>query len=173
LDFASFNYRFPLPTLKSLVNNGQILLDALAKKFPGKKISYVIPTHHHSDHFGGVALLAKTGTAIITTSGNRQLARQLAGNVKVITISDSISIGRREKRLVIYKTSNLHADEMLFAYLPEQGIIFEADITDYRLPAKQFLQYAEKRKLKITAIYGSHNSHFSTMADAEKDNPAN
>ncbi|HZZ75166.1 MAG TPA: hypothetical protein VFE04_04530, partial [Puia sp.] len=62
---------------------------------------------------------------------------------------------------------------ILFAYIPSSGIVFEADLSDYVLSAKHFLQFAEAKNLKIEKIYGSHNSGVSELKDFEIDDPAN
>ena len=37
-----------------MVHDAKTLARLLQDEFPGKPIRYVVPTHHHSDHFNGV-----------------------------------------------------------------------------------------------------------------------
>ena len=54
---------------------------AIAKinaQFPGKPIKYVIPTHHHDDHAGGLRAFVAAGAVVVTTRGNAKVFRRMA-----------------------------------------------------------------------------------------------
>jgi hypothetical protein len=52
----------------------QVLAQAAAV-LPEKPIRYVVPTHHHDDHFGGVRDFAAAGVTTVTTPGNADYFR--------------------------------------------------------------------------------------------------
>lgn len=118
-------------------------LDSLA---PGKPIRYVIPTHHHDDHAGGVGRYAARGATIVTTAGNRDLLSRMAavrprlgtpsptapaasGRIEIVRGRRVFSDGTRT--VEIHETGpGPHAEEMLVAWIPEEGILFQGDLID-------------------------------------------
>jgi glyoxylase-like metal-dependent hydrolase (beta-lactamase superfamily II) len=115
---------------------------------PGKPIRYVVPTHHHDDHFLGVRYHAAAGTTIVTTAGNTDylrrimaapmsslmLARNQAGPSSSYRV-EAIEGDRRvfsggSRRLEIHRIPSPHADDMLIAWLPAEGILFQADLIE-------------------------------------------
>ena len=69
-----------------------------------------------------------------------------------------------------------HADNILIAWLPEEGIIFEADhfpqpatcVIPPAVPATiAFAQALEKLDLKYTKIVGAHSARIASPADLE------
>ena len=64
------------------------LFDAIKKRFPNKRIRYVINTHHHFDHAGGLRDAVAEGATILTdrdtrptTSGFWQTAHDQSGSI--------------------------------------------------------------------------------------------
>jgi glyoxylase-like metal-dependent hydrolase (beta-lactamase superfamily II) len=53
---------------------------AKVREVTNRKVCYVIPTHHHDDHFGGIAGFARAGATIITTPNNYRLALAVTGS---------------------------------------------------------------------------------------------
>src|SRR5438105_13187399 len=47
------------------------MFDAVKKQFPNRKIRYVINTHHHFDHAGGLRDAVAEGTTILTYRDNK------------------------------------------------------------------------------------------------------
>jgi glyoxylase-like metal-dependent hydrolase (beta-lactamase superfamily II) len=115
---------------------------------PGKPIRYVVPTHHHDDHFLGVRYHAAAGTTIVTTPGNTEYLRRimtapmsslmLARNQTPPNPSYRVEIidGDRRvftsgsRRLELHRIVSPHAEEMLVAWLPAEGVLFQADLIE-------------------------------------------
>jgi glyoxylase-like metal-dependent hydrolase (beta-lactamase superfamily II) len=115
---------------------------------PGKPIRYVIPTHHHDDHFFGVRYHVANGSTIVTTPGNTDYLRRMmtapmsslmqVRNQAAPTPTyrmETISGDRRvfadgTRTLEIHRIDSPHADDMLIAWLPAEGILFHADLIE-------------------------------------------
>jgi len=151
---------------------------------PNKPVKYVVVTHHHTDHSGGVRAYVREGANIVTTPGNKNFFTRMVEDVFSPSLSGRKPIARRDfietfsnKKRVFTdgkQTVELydigrgpHADEMVVAYLPNEKMIFQGDLfnppDDGRLEnvgnatTKHFAGWLEKSKLaveKIVAVHG-------------------
>jgi glyoxylase-like metal-dependent hydrolase (beta-lactamase superfamily II) len=122
---------------------------AEAKKLiPGKPIRYVMNTHPHSDHTGGLPAMVAEGATIITQKNNETffnralntprtlLNDRLATNprkVRIEAVSEKkvySESGRRVEMYHIYPAP--HSNGLLVAYLPKEKVVFQGD---FSLPA--------------------------------------
>ena len=124
---------------------------AEAKKLvPDKPIKYLINTHHHFDHLGGVRAYVAAGATIITNEGNKAFYEtawkaphtlqpdMLSQNPKpatFITFKDKYVLSDGTRTLEIYKLQgDNHNELMSIGYLPKEKILIEAD--DFTPPAE-------------------------------------
>ena len=54
------------------------VLAKIAEIAPGKPVRYVVPTHYHFDHSGGLRTYIAKGITIVTTPGNKAFVERLA-----------------------------------------------------------------------------------------------
>ena len=109
-----------------------------------KPVRYVINSHHHFDHAGGVRAFAAEGVTVITHEGNRAWwDRTLAARATVspdhLTKSGkkpAPAEGVRDKRVLTdgartieihHIAGVLHDDGLLLVYLPKEKLLIEAD----------------------------------------------
>jgi glyoxylase-like metal-dependent hydrolase (beta-lactamase superfamily II) len=121
-----------------------LALIAEAKKLvPDKPIKYLVNTHHHFDHSGGVRTYVEEGAIIITNAMNkpfyeaawkapRTLAPdKLAQNPKkaeFVTVKEKYVLADGARTLEIHHLQGeTHNEGMLIAYLPKEKILIEAD----------------------------------------------
>ena len=118
------------------------------KMFPGKPIRWVVPTHPHSDHTGGIPPVVADGANILTHQNNRQfferalntprtlLTDTFAKNprkVQVETFGDRRTLSGAGRTVELYHVSPVpHSNGMIVAYFPKEKILFQGD---FSLPA--------------------------------------
>ena len=117
----------------------------IEKLAPGKPIRYVVPTHHHDDHSGGIARYAAAGATIVTTPANRRYFERMAAarttlgadvppvaadRVRIETVSGKKRVFTDGSRtLEVHDIGpSPHANEMLVAWIPDEGILHQADL---------------------------------------------
>jgi glyoxylase-like metal-dependent hydrolase (beta-lactamase superfamily II) len=148
---------------------------------PGKPIRYLIPTHHHDDHTGGVRTFIAEGTAIVTTPGNREFFERMARGVYTLS-PDALSQNPQPLQLemvtgkrrvftdgthevqVIDIGPSPHADEMLVVYLPRERILVQGDLLNLpigrmragNLTTAHFAQWLERSGLQVDKIVPVH-----------------
>lgn len=119
------------------------VIEAAHKLVPGKPIRYVINTHTHFDHSGGLRTYVAEGATIVTWEGNIPYYRRVWSNPHSIR-PDRLALSKQtpvfegivgsrtfsdgEQEVVVYHyAGNFHNPGMLAIYLPKQRAIIEAD----------------------------------------------
>lgn len=152
----------------------------LRKQIADKPIRYGVLTHHHSDHVPGAAAYAKEGATIITFAENEEVVRKASGveDAKLEFVEDHMVLTDGRKKVELYNIGPTpHAENILVAYLPDEGILFEADhfpqpasgVIPPAVPATvAFAKALEKLDLDYKMIVGSHSPRIARPADLEK-----
>ncbi len=120
------------------------VIDEVKKTVPNKPIKYVVNTHHHFDHAGGLGAFVADGATIITHDVNKAFLEQslaaprtvqpdkLAQSGKKATVEGMqdkrvLTDGTRTVELYLIK-GTVHDDGIIMAYLPKEKLLVEADV---------------------------------------------
>ena len=104
-------------------------ISAVKNALPAKPIRYVVNTHHHFDHSGGLRGYVTAGIPVITHALNARYFRQILGPKAAIeAVGDTRVLGDAANTLELHHLKgNLHAETLLVAYLPKQRLLVQAD----------------------------------------------
>jgi glyoxylase-like metal-dependent hydrolase (beta-lactamase superfamily II) len=171
------------------------VIGEVKKLVPSKPIQYLVNTHQHFDHSGGIRTYAAEGATIVThqiykpyyekifsnprtlnpdrlAQAKRKAKVEAVGGQKVL--SDK---GGRELHLHHIK-DNPHNDGMLMAFLPKEGILIEVDVFAPPAPnapppatpnpfSVNFYDNIQRLKLDVKQIAPLHG-RLATMDDLRK-----
>jgi glyoxylase-like metal-dependent hydrolase (beta-lactamase superfamily II) len=122
------------------------------KTFPNKPIRYVVNTHNHFDHLGGIRGYVAEGATVITDERNRNFYQRVVlapqsrtlspdrlsqrpfaptgpGQLMVQGFTDQYTISDGNQTIELHHVEGLnHSDNMTIAYLPKSKIVVSADM---------------------------------------------
>ena len=171
------------------------LLSEVQKLYPSKPLRYVVNTHHHFDHSGGLRTIVDAGVTIVTQDVNKPFYEKSFANARTLNpdrlerskkkpvieiVGDKkvMSDATRTLELDLIK-NNTHNDGILMAFLPKEKILVEVDM--YTPPAANapapaanapvnpnalaLLDNLEKLRLDFDTILPLHGPGKATRAD--------
>lgn len=140
----------PLDEARSLA-----VIEEIVKQIPDKPIRYVINTHDHYDHLGGLRTYLHVGATVITHQRNRLFYEtellnytprtlepdmvslypptEIAEGYTMEDVDERYILSDGERLLELHYVQGLsaiHVEGMLMAYLPQEKMLIEADLFD-------------------------------------------
>jgi glyoxylase-like metal-dependent hydrolase (beta-lactamase superfamily II) len=167
----------------------------LRKLVPNKPIRYLVNTHHHFDHSGGLRTYVDAGVTIITHDINKAFYEKALTAPRTLN-PDRLAQSKKKPVLETFKdkkvlsdatrtlelhhiVDNPHNDGILMAYLPKEKILIEVDVytppnPGAALPATpnpntvNLVENVERLKLDFDRILPLHGPGVATKADLYK-----
>jgi glyoxylase-like metal-dependent hydrolase (beta-lactamase superfamily II) len=115
------------------------------KLIPNKPIRYVMNTHHHSDHTGGLPVLVAEGAIIITQKNNEEFLDKALNTPRTL-MTDTLAKNPKkakfetvaEKKVYSDGTRTVemyhiypapHSNGLIIAYIPKEKVLFQGDFS--------------------------------------------
>jgi len=153
-------------------------IDMAKKRYPGKPVRYLILTHHHVDHVGGMRTFTAEGATIVVGKGDgeylrRALARPETLNpdapkkkfaAEVIEVDGKWSVNDGGREIDAFVLDNPHASPYLFPYVPDAKLGVVTDLYTPGAPVSvnpmvlALVKGVDKWGLKPETIVGGHGS---------------
>jgi glyoxylase-like metal-dependent hydrolase (beta-lactamase superfamily II) len=126
----------------------EAVLQKVKELKPDKPLRFVVNTHHHFDHSGGVRRAMAEGVTLITHAGNKSFYEEIAQRKFTMTpdmlskspkaptivgVTDKYELKDATRTVEIYPIPNPHSETMLIVYFPAERLLVEADL--YTPPA--------------------------------------
>jgi glyoxylase-like metal-dependent hydrolase (beta-lactamase superfamily II) len=167
-------------------------LAAIKAKYPGKPIRYVIASHFHSDHVGGIRhFVADGGVTVLAgepsvpfyqrafSHPHTLVPDRLARNPVPVTVEGVKTLKVLDDgvhSVEAHHIQSIHSNDMIIVYLPKEKILFVADLFNPNLfPSNQPAPYIwgvasgglydelQRLGLDVERIAGGHGSGTGTM----------
>ena len=160
---------------------GEAVIAETKKLIPNKPIRYLINTHHHFDHSSGLRPFVAEGATIVTHQVNKawfekvlaaprtldpDRLQQSKKNVMVEAVDDKKVLTDGNQVIELYHIrGNGHNAGLLFAYLPKQKILIQADMLGVPTPntplpvnsyGENFLMNLDRLKLDVATMVPIH-----------------
>jgi glyoxylase-like metal-dependent hydrolase (beta-lactamase superfamily II) len=127
----------------------RFVIDAAKAKYPGKPIKYLVLTHHHMDHTGGMRAFVAEGATIIVPAQAKAYFEQVAKAPHTLEpdaqqkamkpatvqgVADTSSLKDDNGDINLYNIANPHVDGFLLVHLPKDNILWVTDLVSPRGP---------------------------------------
>jgi glyoxylase-like metal-dependent hydrolase (beta-lactamase superfamily II) len=117
----------------------------IERTLPGRPFLYVVITHHHGDHVGGIPAYAARGATILVAPGSEAYLRRMMTVTRTLgrigaapppvpalkfeTLAGRRTIGRGPTAVEVLNVGpTSHAAAMLAVYVPAQKLLFQGDL---------------------------------------------
>ena len=116
------------------VNEGQSrwVIDAAKEKYPGKKITHLVLTHHHMDHTGGMRTYVAEGATVIVPAptkayfeqvvkapqrSRRMRCRSSRGRLTIQEVTETMTLKDDTIQINLHNIPNPHSEGMLIGHV--------------------------------------------------------
>jgi glyoxylase-like metal-dependent hydrolase (beta-lactamase superfamily II) len=175
---------------------GEAVLAKAKEVIPNKPIRYVVTTHHHWDHLGGIRAAMDEGATIVTHESNKEFLERVATSphtlvpdrqassqkpLQIQPIGDDSQLTDGRRVIELHRMQNYeHTADMYMVYLPRERILAEVDafsppaqagaaLAPPAVPsAKALYDNITRLKLNVQTITPFHGNRTTTVAEVQK-----
>jgi len=119
------------------------VIDAAKAKYPGKPIKYLVLTHHHMDHTGGMRAYVAEGATVIVPDQVKAYFEQVAKTAHTIApdalakqakpavitgVTDKMTLKDDTVEINLYNIPNPHSDGMILGHVVKENVVWVTDI---------------------------------------------
>ncbi len=161
------------------------VISEVNRLIPNKPIRFIVNTHHHWDHLGGIRSYVHEGATVVTHEGNHPYYQEVlrarpwtlepdrfslyppeewSEGYIFETAREKYVLGDDTRTIELYNVQGLnHAVGMLIAYIPDERIVVQADLYNPRARApnasnRTFHENLQRLGLDVTTIVGIHGT---------------
>ncbi|MGB7452932.1 MAG: MBL fold metallo-hydrolase [Lysobacterales bacterium] len=156
-------------------------IKALREVVKDKPIKFGVMTHHHNDHVLGVPAYQAEDAIVLTVKQHEAVMRAAAtdaDSLKLQFVEDKYVFDDGSRKLEIIDIGPTpHVEHLLVAWLPEEGILFEADhfpnpTNGQMAPAqpvtKRLAEAINERGMDVKIIVGAHSPRIASIDDLRR-----
>ena len=122
-------------------------IEAAKAKYPGKPIKYLVLTHHHMDHTGGMRTYVAEGATVIVPSPDKAYFEKDAVAPRtlvpddlqkkprlatIVEVADQMSIKDDTDEIRIYNIPNPHVQSMFIGHVVKGNVVYVTDLISPR-----------------------------------------
>ena len=98
-----------------------------AKEISDKPLRFVILTHSHWDHDGGIDAFAEKGVTVLCNEKIRQKYIEDGKSGSYVGVSDRLTLSNNGRTIELFTCGTVHSATDMFILLPKEGVIFTGD----------------------------------------------
>ncbi len=154
------------------------VMEKVRSTVPGKPLKFLVQTHHHEDHIGGLRGYIAEGVTLIASPSNEELIRRIADApfnafpdhqarsprkplIDIVTGKRKTVKDDRNEAWILDIGPNTHTLENLVVYFPSQKVLYQADmINEGEYPmtdtSREFISRLKELGLSINTMIGTH-----------------
>ena len=170
----------------------EVVIAETKKLIPNKPIRFVVNTHVHFDHSGGLRTFVDEGATVVTQQANQAFYEKAWAGPRTLspdrlaksqkkatfqTVADQAVLrGSNNRTIELHLLKgNPHNEQMLVAWLPAEKILFQSDMMNPPAPNAQvppptptitnFYDNLTRLKIQPEQIVGGHGNRIGNRAD--------
>ena len=133
------------------VNEGQSrwVIDAAKAKYPGKRITHLVLTHHHMDHTGGMRAYVAEGATVIVPAPTKAYFEEVVRAphavapdalqkqtraATILDVKETMTLKDDTMQINLYNIPNPHSEGMLIGHVVGANVVWVTDLISPRGP---------------------------------------